>query len=71
MRRMVGLTDAQLAVIVDAAKDLPLEKRDLFLRRVGAALSFRGDRRVTDSDVGYVAKLALAGLIQQRADSVA
>lgn len=66
---MIVLTDAQLAVIVDAAKDLPLEKRDLFLQRIGSMLEIRG-RRITREDVKRVCKLAAVGLIQT-ADSAA
>ncbi|MGB6913969.1 MAG: hypothetical protein WBE42_14620 [Pseudolabrys sp.] len=66
---MVSLTDTQLATVMDAACTLPVERRDTFLQRVGAMLRMRG--RFTDTDVADVAKLALAGLIQQAADSAA
>jgi hypothetical protein len=35
---MIGLTDNQLRIVMDAARMLPVEKRDLFLRRVAAML---------------------------------
>jgi hypothetical protein len=33
---MIGLTDRQLAVLLEAAKPLPPEKRNLFLQRIRA-----------------------------------
>lgn len=65
---MLGLTDNQLRVVMDAAKTLPVERRDTFLQRCGAMLKLRG--RFTDDDVADVARLALAGLVQT-ADSAA
>lgn len=62
---MLGLTDAQLEIIMTAA---PVERRSVFLERVGATLKVRG--RFSDADVSDVAKLATAGLIQHTADSV-
>ena len=59
---MLGLTDIQLGTVMDAARTLPVEKRDLFLQRIAAMLALRG-RRVTDADVADVAALALRGLI--------
>jgi hypothetical protein len=38
---MLNLSDDQLAVITDIAKTLPIEKRDAFLRRIGAMAAFR------------------------------
>jgi hypothetical protein len=58
---MLGLTDNQLRVVMDAAKTLPVERRDTFLQRCGAMLKLRG--RFTDGDVSDVAKLAMAGLV--------
>ena len=31
---MIGLTDSQLRVVMDAARGLPVEKRDIFLQRI-------------------------------------
>ena len=62
---MISLTDTQLAVVMDAARTLPVERRDTFLQRVGAMLRVRG--RFTDADVADVAKLALTGLVQEPA----
>jgi hypothetical protein len=63
---MLGLTDSQLRAIMDPARTLPIERRDIFLQRVGAMLRMRG--RFADTDVADVAQLAMAGLIQQTAD---
>ncbi|MGB2598434.1 MAG: hypothetical protein WBC87_26370, partial [Pseudolabrys sp.] len=65
---MLGLTDYQLKIVMNAACLLPVEKRDTFLRRIPAMLALRG--RFTDTDVADVAQLAAAGLIQS-ADSAA
>ncbi|MFZ1048853.1 MAG: hypothetical protein WAN52_24940 [Pseudolabrys sp.] len=65
---MLGLTDAQLEIITTAANAVPVERRSVFLERVGAMLKVRG--RFSDADVSDVAKLATAGLIQHTADSV-
>ena len=62
---MIGLTDQQSAIVVEAAGVLMPERRDTFLQRVGAMLRLKG--RFTDADVAEVAKLAMAGLIQQTA----
>ena len=68
---MIGLTDNQLKIVMDAARLVPVEKRDIFLQRIAAMLALRGRGRFTDTDVADVAQLAMAGLIQQAADSAA
>ena len=68
---MIGLTDTQLKIVMQAARSVPVEKRDTFLQRIAAMLAIRGYGRVTDSDVADVAQLALCGLVQQTADSAA
>jgi hypothetical protein len=65
MRRMLGLTDNQLQSVMDAARTLPVERRDTFLQRVGAMLRMRG--RFSDTDVADVVQLALTGLAHQPA----
>jgi hypothetical protein len=65
---MIALIDHQLEIITTAANAVPVERRGIFLERVGAMLKVRG--RFSDDDVADVVKLAMAGLIQ-RADSVA
>jgi hypothetical protein len=64
---MIGLTDAQLAIVMGAARVLPVEKRDTFLQRIAAMLAVRGRGRFTDADVADVAQLALTGLAHQPA----
>jgi hypothetical protein len=65
---MVSLTDHQLQAVMDAARPLPVEKRDVYLRRIAAMLILRGGYgRYDDADVTDVAKLAMAGLAQQPA----
>jgi hypothetical protein len=68
---MIGLTDTQLEIVMGAARVLPVEKRDVYLQRIAAMLAVRGRGRFTDTDVADVAHLALAGLVQQTADSAA
>jgi hypothetical protein len=62
---MVSLTDSQLAAVMDAARAVPVERRDTFLQRCGAMLRMRG--RFTDADVSDVVTLALTGLAHQPA----
>ena len=65
---MLGLTDNQLRVVMDAAHMVPVEKRDVYLQRIAAMLTVRGRGHFNDSDVHEVTTLAIAGLIQQTAD---
>ena len=64
---MLGLTDNQLRTVMDTARTLPVEKRDLYLQRIAAMLTQRGRGHVTDADVTDVAKLALTGVAHQPA----
>jgi hypothetical protein len=59
------IADRHLDTVMAAARLLPLEKRDLFLQRIAAALTLRGCDRFNDADVAEVVQLALRGLIQQ------
>lgn len=62
---MIGLTDRQLGLLMEAAKPLPPEKRALFLERVGAMLRNRiAGRRLDDDDLIDVTALARRGLMQ-------
>ena len=61
---MLGLTDYQLKIVMNAARLLPVEKRDTVLQRIAAMLALRGRGRFTDTDVAEVAHLAMAGLVQ-------
>ena len=60
---MVGLTDTQLKTIMTVAQTVSVERRSVFLERVGAMLRMRGYGHFTDSDVSDVTALALCGLI--------
>ena len=51
---MIGLTDTQLKIIMQAARVMPVEKRDTFLQRIAAMLALRGRDRFTDTDVADV-----------------
>ena len=62
IRHMIGLTDHQLKIVMDAARAVPVEKRETFLQRIAAMLALRGRGRFTDTDVADVAHLALCGL---------
>ena len=64
---MIGLTDSQLRVVMTAARQLSVEKRDIYLQKIAAMLVLRG-RAHFNSDAADVAKLALCGLVQQPAD---
>ena len=55
---MVSLSDSQLAAVMDAARPLPVERRDTFSCSGSCAmLKMRG--RFTDDDVADVVQLAL------------
>ena len=61
---MLGLTDNQLDTVMDAARTVPVEKRDLYLQRIAARLALRGRGNFRDADVADAAKEALRGLVQ-------
>ena len=44
---MIGLTNIQLKIVMNAARLLPVEKRDIFLQRIAAMLAVRGRGRFT------------------------
>ena len=68
---MIGLSDRQLAIVMEAAKPLSPEKRGLYLERVNAMLRYRrAGRGFNDDDVADVAGLARVGLMQ-KTDSAA
>jgi hypothetical protein len=58
IRHMVSLSDSQLEIITTAANAVPVERRSVFLERVGAMLKPRG--RFSDDDVRQVAAQAMA-----------
>jgi hypothetical protein len=59
----LGLTDHQLKLVMQAARPLPVEKRDVFLRRIAARLKLEG--RFTDADVAKAATEAIFGLMHE------
>ena len=63
---MFALSDDQLALVMNAAGSLPVEKRSTFLERVAAKLRPRGPR-FTDADLDAAIRAALTGLIQSAA----
>jgi hypothetical protein len=62
MAGMLGLTDHQLDVVMDAAGVVPVKRRSIFLERTAAILRLRG--RFTDADVHDVTALALCSLVR-------
>lgn len=63
---MISLSDSQLDIITNAARELPPEKRSVYLERIVAVLQRRG-RMFDDADVGAIAQAALTGLVQPAA----
>ena len=63
---MLALNDSQLELVMTAAGGLEVEKRDVFLQRVAAKLSLRG-QRFSDVDLKAAIRLALTGLVQSAA----
>ena len=62
---MIGLSDRQLAIVLEAARPLPPDKRRIFLQRVDAMLRYRrAGRGFHDDDVIDVAAFARIGLMQ-------
>jgi hypothetical protein len=61
--RMIALTDRQLAIVLDRAKTMPPEKRDIFLRRLGARLRLEG--RYDDGIVAKAVNEAAFGLTHE------
>lgn len=69
---MTGLSDRPLAILMEAARPLPPEKRSLFLQRVDAMLRYRRrGKRFDDDDVADCCGLARFGLVVQSADTTA
>ena len=64
MAGMIGLTNYQLKIVMNAARSIPVEKRDTFLQRIAAMLTVRGRGHFNDADVADITTLAIAGLIQ-------
>ena len=53
---MISLSDKQLAIVMDAAADLPVEKRALLFERIAARLRLVG--RFNDDDFERAVRLA-------------
>jgi hypothetical protein len=59
---MLVLNDSGLRIVTAIAANLPVEKRQLYLERVAAALA--RVRRPGDADVESAARAAMRGLMQ-------
>ena len=66
MTAMLALSDVQLVIVMDAAADLPPEKRSVFLERLVARLQQRGSR-FTHCDLVDAIARAPRGLIHDAA----
>jgi hypothetical protein len=65
MPTALSLTDAQLRLVMTAARPLPHDKRDVFLQRLTACLGQVGYRRVGDADVESAVLKSLKGLLHE------
>ena len=63
IRHMIGLTDIQLGIVMNAARTVPVEKRDIFLQRVAALPRRQAGRIKSDDDVGRAVEIALSSLL--------
>jgi len=57
-------SDDHLRIVMNAARPLAVEKRALFLERLGAQLALRGFRHPSDDDLARAVRMALQGLRQ-------
>jgi len=58
----------RLKAVITAAAELPVEKRGVFLERVGAHIRLRDPRRpISDLDLDKAVRVALTGLIHSAA----
>jgi hypothetical protein len=60
---VISLSDAQLAIVATAARNLPIEKRAVFLERTAAQLELH--RRIDDAAVATACTRALRGLVHE------
>ena len=58
------LSDRQLDIVSQAARALPVEKRDVYLQRIAGDLAVRHGFRFSDTDVSEAARAALQSLMQ-------
>jgi hypothetical protein len=61
---MFSLSDSQLVAVMDAAADLPPDKRSTFLERIAARIRLRDRPIVLDDEFQKVVRSALTGLVQ-------
>ncbi len=59
---MIALNDTQLQTVMAAAADLPVEKRELFLKRIEAARRFMHRGQFNDAELNATINVALRGL---------
>jgi hypothetical protein len=62
---MLSLSHRQLQQVMQAAKAVPVEKRDQFLQRLSTMLALKG--RFDDRDVREIAQRAATGLMHPTA----
>jgi hypothetical protein len=65
---MITFSDQQLAVLMRVAGNLPLDKRAVFVERVGAYLQLHGFDD-DDDNIEVAVNAALRGLVQNRSHS--
>jgi hypothetical protein len=59
----LGLTDHQMKLVMDRAAILPVEKRDVFLKRIAAQLKLKW--KFDDAAVAEAVSAAIMGLIHE------
>jgi hypothetical protein len=63
---VIALSDGQLAMLMDAARPLPVEKREVFLSRVAGYLDLlHGIRVVGDHALQTAIRASMVGLVVQ------
>jgi len=63
----LSLTDSQLALVADASRTVPVEKRSQFLQRIAAILVLVGRRHFDDRHVADAVARALHGMTHHAA----
>ena len=62
-KTVISLSDKQMEIILAAARAVPVEKRNIFLKRVETALRLSGNSSYADFDA--VVKVSAHGLVQR------
>jgi hypothetical protein len=62
-KTVISLSDKQMEIILAAARAVPVEKRNIFLKRDEAALRLSGNSSYADFDAAV--KRATEGLVHQ------